>query len=1044
SALSSNTEGIENTAVGTDSLYNNTGGVESIYVYDGGDTWVDVQYGSWNTALGYQSLYSGVSGVANTAIGDKALYNNLGGWTHEEELGTYWYCTGSYNTAVGHQSLYSNTEGYDNSAFGALTLYSNTTGHHNVAIGGGQILSIPYTEPPACPALYSNTTGYNNVGVGNGALYSNITGYGNTADGAYALFSNIRGKGNTATGGTLGATQLDIYGDWNTFQDLPSPYNHVYCSAEFLGKLYFGVGTGSSTPYGARIYVWDGTTFSLSKDIGAAQSRCYGITALCVHNGKLYADARYHQYGDGYLWVTENGTDWSIAWDHTSSTYYGGNPHLYSDGTYLYFNANRASTMLSYLWKSLDGITWTAVGTLTGQYNSLGYQSICKLGDAIYIGGRPSWGGLPCKIYKYDGSSLTSVFDGPTPDDFWCSYYWNGKAWFGTEHGRIYTSADGVNWDLAYYFGDVELQYFFEYGGKLLLAQDDLIYETTDGVIWTLFYNSPVTNIYTIYIFNEEFYLGTGNAGQILKYEVTTVESSYHYSPLYSNTIGSLNVATGTGALYTNNTGYYNTALGAFALFSSETSYYNTAVGAYSLFNNLTSPNTAVGYKSLYSNLTGYNNTALGHLSLYYNTTGYKNTATGTNSLLSNSSGYNNTANGYGTLYNNLDGYCNTAIGDESLYANVSGWENTAVGCHALYQSSGYSNTAIGVNAGRSLTTGSENTFLGPAAGYHDEQKVDAENSIALGYNSFSWQDNQAVLGNSGTSETILYGHLGIATEAPDPCAAVDLGATDGGLLINRLDTTARDALTPVNGLIIYNITDQQFQQYANGVWIPVLSYLSTGIFTFGGLSKNTADPSVNDKFDVGAIEGWIVDNTTDPSAPVVQYIVYPGSLDDTPGGIEITNILTHPVTYVGIQGDSTADIVQQTTPFTEAQQRDIIKLGVIVHSDNASVVTTNNQTVSMYDAIPQFNDLAGALRKFNIPIRPMGNHFSAIGGLEVARSAGKIFSLGSNYQTDPKNPHVKSIAAESPVTFRYRLQDSTEYGNTTDVDPDYYDDAGV
>ena len=77
--------------------------------------------------------------------------------------------TGSYNSAQGFDALYSNTTGSYNSAQGVQALYSNTTGSSNSAQG--------------VHALYSNTTGTNNSAQGYYALYSNTTGTYNSAQG---------------------------------------------------------------------------------------------------------------------------------------------------------------------------------------------------------------------------------------------------------------------------------------------------------------------------------------------------------------------------------------------------------------------------------------------------------------------------------------------------------------------------------------------------------------------------------------------------------------------------------------------------------------------------------------------------------------------------------------------------------------------------------------------------------------------------------------------------------------------------------------------
>ncbi|MFZ4550075.1 MAG: hypothetical protein ACOYN4_21685, partial [Bacteroidales bacterium] len=94
--------------------------------------------------------------------------------------------TGSYNTANGYQALYSNTTGSVNTANGYMALTSNTTGYANTANG--------------LYAMASNTTGSSNTANGVSALNGNTTGNENTANGLYAMASNTTGSSNTANG----------------------------------------------------------------------------------------------------------------------------------------------------------------------------------------------------------------------------------------------------------------------------------------------------------------------------------------------------------------------------------------------------------------------------------------------------------------------------------------------------------------------------------------------------------------------------------------------------------------------------------------------------------------------------------------------------------------------------------------------------------------------------------------------------------------------------------------------------------------------------
>jgi hypothetical protein len=149
--------GCHNTAIGEDALYSDIGG-------------------SYNTATGYSSLYSNTSGEDNTAAGYESLYSNS---------------TGSNNTASGYQALHANSTGSDNTASGYQALSANTTGTQNAAIG--------------MLTMQANTDGNNNAAHGFAALYSNKTGSYNAAFGESSLYANVSGSYNTALGYNAGS-----------------------------------------------------------------------------------------------------------------------------------------------------------------------------------------------------------------------------------------------------------------------------------------------------------------------------------------------------------------------------------------------------------------------------------------------------------------------------------------------------------------------------------------------------------------------------------------------------------------------------------------------------------------------------------------------------------------------------------------------------------------------------------------------------------------------------------------------------------------------
>lgn len=64
-------------------------------------------------------------------------------------------------------------------------------------------------------------------------------------------------------------------------------------------------------------------------------------------------------------------------------------------------------------------------------------------------------------------------------------------------------------------------------------------------------------------------------------------------------------------------------------------------------------------------------------------------------------------------------------------------------------------------------------------------------------------------------------GRVAIGSSTPTASAALDIQGTTGGLLLPRLTTAQRDALTASNGLVIYNTTTGNFEGY-NGSWVAL------------------------------------------------------------------------------------------------------------------------------------------------------------------------------------------------------------------------------
>jgi len=57
--------------------------------------------------------------------------------------------------------------------------------------------------------------------------------------------------------------------------------------------------------------------------------------------------------------------------------------------------------------------------------------------------------------------------------------------------------------------------------------------------------------------------------------------------------------------------------------------------------------------------------------------------------------------------------------------------------------------------------------------------------------------------------------------DLPHSAGILDITSTKGALLLPRMTTTQRDALTAVNGM--FNSTDNKFQAYENGAWANLI-----------------------------------------------------------------------------------------------------------------------------------------------------------------------------------------------------------------------------
>ena len=285
-SLRNNTTGQYNVGFGFQTLLNNTTGSFNVGI---GSIALSLNTtGSFNVGIGSIALALNTTGDNNIAIGQEALFNNITGDNNiaigAETLSLN--TSGDDNIAIGHQSLYNNTTGGYNTAIGKYALYFNTTGNYNTAIG---INSLPfnttggYNTAIGRRALYSNTTGDNNIAIGDNALDSNTIGDENIAIGSNTLFNNTTGGGNIAIG--VNALDSNTIGDVNIAIGQHALYSNT--------KGHGNIGIGLLALYNNNIGSDDSIGFVLtSGNINGINTPVYskygniGIGLRAIYNNK--------------------------------------------------------------------------------------------------------------------------------------------------------------------------------------------------------------------------------------------------------------------------------------------------------------------------------------------------------------------------------------------------------------------------------------------------------------------------------------------------------------------------------------------------------------------------------------------------------------------------------------------------------------------------------------------------------------------------------------------------------------------------------------
>lgn len=184
-------------------------------------------------------------------------------------------------------------------------------------------------------------------------------------------------------------------------------------------------------------------------------------------------------------------------------------------------------------------------------------------------------------------------------------------------------------------------------------------------------------------------------------------------------------------------------------------------------------------------------------------------------------------------------GFMNTAAGDYSFAsghrakANHTGTFVWADGTDADFASTGTNQFLIRASGGVGIGTASplarlhiagtssgDGVLLGSNFRMREYSGNYGPNTFETYFNPLSGASKFVLFGSGQSTMDLIVadGDVGIGTTNPQ--GAMDVSSTTGALIVPRMTTAQRNALTPVNGMIIYNTTTNQFNFRENGAWV--------------------------------------------------------------------------------------------------------------------------------------------------------------------------------------------------------------------------------